>query len=199
LYIRNIVSTVFAMKIKLTERQMKTHLIIALGILAAIMVLGIGTHAAFASKSSFQGGYNAGFAAGKKDRENGNDLDSKPPKGHSDAYDENYRHGYDDGWFRGEHHFSSNSAAAASSSAAAAGDDHGDHKHKHKHKDSAAASSSSSAAAGGGGGGHHKDSAAASSSSSAAAGDGSAAASSSSSAAAGDGSAAASSSSAASS
>jgi hypothetical protein len=177
LYIRNIVSIVFAMKIKLTEGQINTPLIIALGILAAIMVMGIGTHAAFASKSSFQDGYNAGFAAGKKDRENGNDFDSKPPKGHSDAYDENYRHGYDDGWFRGEHHFSSNSAAAASSSAAAAGDD-GGHKHKHKHNDSAAASSSSSAAAGGSG--HHHDSAAASSSSSAAAGGASAAASSSS-------------------
>jgi hypothetical protein len=176
LYIRNIVSIVFAMKIKLTEGQINTPLIIALGILTAIIVMGIGTHAAFASKSSFQDGYNAGFAAGKKDRENGNDFDSKPPKGHSDAYDENYRHGYDDGWFRGEHHFNSNSAAAASSSAAAAGDDDGGHKHKHK--DSAAASSSSSAAAGGSG--HHHDSAAASSSSSAAAGGGSAAASSSS-------------------
>jgi hypothetical protein len=163
------------MKIKLTEGQINTHLIIAVGILAAIMMMGIGTHAAFASKSSFQDGYNAGFAAGKKDRINGNDFDSKPPNGHSDAYDENYRHGYDDGWFKGEHHFGSNSAAAASSSAAAAGDDDGGHKHKHKHKDSAAASSSSSAAAGGGGG----DSSA-SSSSSAAAGGGSAAASSSS-------------------
>ena len=134
------------MKIKLTEGQINTHLIIAVGILAAIMMMGIGTHAAFASKSSFQDGYNAGFAAGKKDRINGNDFDSKPPNGHSDAYDENYRHGYDDGWFSGEHHFSSNSAAAASSSAAAAGDDDGGHKHKHK--DSAVASSS--AAAGGG-------------------------------------------------
>ena len=164
------------MKIKLTEGQMNTPLIIAVGILAAIMVMGIGSHAAFASKASFQDGYNAGFAAGKKDRENGNDFDSKPPKGHSDSYDENYRHGYDDGWFKGEHHFGSNSAAAASLSAAAAGDDDGGHKHKHK--DSAAASSSSSAAAGGSG--HHHDSAAASSSSSAAAGGGSAAASSSS-------------------
>jgi hypothetical protein len=197
LYIRNIVSIVFAMKIKLTEGQINTPLIIALGILAAIIVMGIGTHAAFASKSSFQDGYNAGFAAGKKDRENGNDFDSKPPNGHSDAYDESYRHGYDDGWFRGEHHFNSNSAAAASSSAAAAGDDDGGHKHKHKHNDSAAASSSSSAAAGGSG--HHHDSAAASSSSSAAAGGRGSSASSSSSAAAGGGSAAASSSSAASS
>ena len=161
------------MKIKLTEGQINTPLIIALGILAAIIVMGIGTHAAFASKSSFQDGYNAGFAAGKKDRINGNDFDSKPPNGHSDAYDESYRHGYDDGWFRGEHHFNSNSAAAASSSAAAAGDDDGGHKHKHKHNDSAAASSSSSAAAGGRG-------SSASSSSSAAAGGGSAAASSSS-------------------
>jgi hypothetical protein len=172
LYIRNFVSIFFAMKIKLTEGQMNTQLIIAVGILAAIMALGIGTHAAFASKSSFQDGYNAGFAAGKKDRINGNDFDSKPPKGHSDAYDESYRHGYDDGWFRGEDHFSSNSAAAASSSAAAAGD-HDGGGHKHKHKDSAAASSSSSAAAAGGGGGS-------SASSSAAAGGGSAAASSSS-------------------
>ena len=141
----------------------KRQLIIAVGV-AAIIVLGIGSHTAFAikvSNTSFQDGYNAGFAAGKKDRKNGNEFDSKPPKGHSDAYDENYRHGYDDGWFRGEHHFSSNSAAAASSSAAAAGDD-GGHKHKHKHNDSAAASSSSSAAAGGSG--HHHDSAAASSS-----------------------------------
>jgi hypothetical protein len=179
LYIRNFVSIFFAMKIKLTEGQMNTQLIIAVGILAAIMALGIGTHAAFASKSSFQDGYNAGFAAGKKDRKNGNDFDSKPPKGHSDAYDENYRHGYDDGWFRGEDHFSSNSAAAARSSAAAAGDDDGGHKHKDKHKHSAAVSSSSSAAAGGGGEGGS----AASSSSSAAAGGGSAAASSSSAAA----------------
>jgi hypothetical protein len=172
LYIRNIVSLVFAMKIKLTEGQINTHLIIAVGILAAIMVLGIGSHTAFAikvSKTSFQDGYNAGFAAGKKDRINGNEFDSKPPKGHSDAYDEGYRRGYDDGWFRGEH-FSSNSAAAASSSAAAAGDDDG-----HKRKDSAAASSSAAAAGGGEG-------SAASSSSSAAAGGGSAAASSSSSA-----------------
>ena len=161
------------MKIKLTEGQINTSPVVAVGILAAIMVMGIGSHAAFASKSSLQDGYNAGFAAGKKDRISGNDYDSNPPKGHSDAYDENYRHGYDDGWFRGQHHFSSNSAAAASSSAAAAGDDDGGHKHKHKHKDSAAMSSSSSAAAGGG-------SAAASSSSSAAAGGGSAAASSSS-------------------
>src|ERR1041385_6247689 len=136
------------MKIKLTEGQM----IIAVGILAAILVLGIGAHAAFASKSSFQDGYNAGFAAGKKDRNDGYDYDSKPPNGHSDAYDENYRQGYDDGWFKGEHPFSSNSAAAASSSAAAAGDDGGGHKHKHK--DSAAASSSSSAAASGSDDGH---------------------------------------------
>jgi len=182
------------MKIKLTEGQTNTPLIIAVGILAAIMVFGIGSHAAFASKASFQDGYNAGFAAGKKDRINGNDFDSKPPKGHSDAYDENYRHGYDDGWFRGEgeHHFSSNSAAAASSSAAAAGDDDGG-GHKHKHNDSAVASSSSSAAAAGGSG-HHHDSAAASSSSSAAAGGGGATAASSSAAAAGGGSSSASSS-----
>src|ERR1051325_5271284 len=141
------------MKIKLTEGQINTPLVIAVGVLAAIMVIGIESHAAFASKSSLQDGYNAGFAAGKKDRININNYDSNPPKGHSDAYDENYRQGYDDGWSRGEHHFSSNSAAAASSSAAAAGnDDNGGHKHKHKDKDSAAASSSSSAAAGGGGG-----------------------------------------------
>ena len=138
------------MKIKLAEGQINTPVFLAVGILAAITVMGIGSHAAFASKSSLQDGYNAGFAAGKKDRINGNDFDSNPPKGHSDAYDENYRHGYDDGWFRGQHHFSSNSAAAASSSAAAAGDDGGQ---KHKHKDSAAASSSSSAAADGDGGG----------------------------------------------
>ncbi|MFL6365661.1 MAG: hypothetical protein ACJ719_10745 [Nitrososphaeraceae archaeon] len=44
-------------------------------------------------------------------------FDSKPPKGHSDAYDEGYSRGYDDGWF-GEH-FSPNPAAAASSSSSA--------------------------------------------------------------------------------
>jgi hypothetical protein len=173
LYIRNIIFIVFAMKIKLTEGQINTPVYLAVGILAAITVLGIGSHAAFASKSSLQDGYNVGFAAGKKDRINGNDYDNTPPKGHSDAYDENYRHGYEDGWFKGEHHFSSNSAsAAASSSAAAAGDDDGG-DHNHKHKDNAAASSSSSAAASGGG-------SSASSSSSAAASSGSAAASSSS-------------------
>jgi hypothetical protein len=170
LHIRNIVPIVFAMITKLTERGTKRQLIIAVGV-AAIMVIGIGSHTAFAikvSKTSFQDGYNAGFAAGRKDRINGNEFDSKPPKGHSDAYDEGYRRGYDDGWFRGEH-ISSNSAAAASSSAVAGGDG------GHKHKDSAAASSSSSAAAAG-------DASAASTSSSAAAGGGSAAASSSSSA-----------------
>jgi hypothetical protein len=52
------------------------------------------------SKTSFQDGYNAGFAAGKKDRKNGNEFDSKPPKGHPDTYDEGYKRGYDDGWFR---------------------------------------------------------------------------------------------------
>src|ERR1051325_7669360 len=135
------------MKIKLTEGQINRPLFVAVGILAAIMLMGIGSHAAFASKSSLQGGYNAGFAAGKKDRINGNDFDSNPPKSHSDAYDENYRHGYDDGWFRGDHHFNSNSAAAASSSAAAEGDDDGGHKHMYK--DSAAASASSGAAASG--------------------------------------------------
>lgn len=148
----------------LTEGKIKTRLIISIGI-AAIVVMGIGSHTAFAvkvKKNSFQDGYNAGFAAGKKDRINDNEFDSKPPKGQSDAYDEGYRRGYDDAWFRGEH-FSSNSAAA-SSSAAAVGSDGG-----HKHKDSAAASSS--AAAGGA-------SAAASSSAAAAAG-GSAASSSS--------------------
>jgi hypothetical protein len=137
------------MKIKLTEGQMNTHLIIALGILAAIMVMGIGSHVAFASKfskTSFQDGYNAGFAAEKKDRINGNEFDSKPPKGHSDAYDEGYRRGYDDGWFRGEHFSSSSAAAASSSAAAGSGDDS-----SHKHKDSAAASSSAAAARGGGG------------------------------------------------
>src|SRR6187200_2189807 len=96
------------------------------------------------SNTSFQDGYNAGFAAGRKDRINGNEFDSKRPNGHSDAYDEGYRRGYDDGWFRGEH-ISSNSATAASSSSSAAAD--GDDGH---HKDSAAASSSAAAAAGGG-------------------------------------------------
>jgi hypothetical protein len=147
LYISNIVSIVFAMIAKLTEGKTKTKLIIAVGI-AAMIVTGLGSHTAFAikvSKRGFQDGYNAGFAAGRKDRINGNEFDSKPPKGHSDAYDESYRRGYDDGWFRGEH-ISSNTAAASSSSSAEAGnDDVG-----HKHKDSAAASSSSSAAAGGG-------------------------------------------------
>ncbi len=173
MHIRNIVLTVFAMIKKLTERGTKRQLIIAVGV-AAIMVIGIGSHTAFAikvSKMSFQDGYNAGFAAGKKDRINGNEFDSKPPKGHSDTYDEGYRRGYDDGWFSRGEHFSSNSAAAASSSTnAAGGNDDGGHKHKH----SAAASSSSSAAAAGGGG------AAAASSSAAAAAGGSAAASSSS-------------------
>ena len=137
---------------KLTERGTKRQLIIAVAV-AAIMVIGIGSHTAFAikvSNTSFQDGYNAGFAAGRKDRINGNEFDSKPPNGHSDAYDEGYRRGYDDGWFRGEH-ISSNSATAASSSSSAAeggGDDDG---HKHRHRDSAAASSSAAAAAGGGG------------------------------------------------
>jgi hypothetical protein len=132
----------------LTQRKMKTKLIIAVGI-AAIIVIGIGSHAAYASKvskTSFQDGYNAGFAAGTKDRINGNEFDSKPPKGHSDVYDEGYRRGYNDGWF--EEHFSSNPVAAASSSSSAAAGGGG-----------SAASSSSSAAGGG--------SAAASSSSSA--------------------------------
>jgi hypothetical protein len=158
LHIRNIVPIVFAMITKLTERGTKIQLIIAVAV-AAIMVIGIGSHTAFAikvSNTSFQDGYNAGFAAGRKDRINGNEFDSKPPNGHSDAYDEGYRRGYDDGWFRGEH-ISSNSATAASSSSSAAAD--GDDGH---HKDSAAASSSAAAAAGGGGG-----SSAASSSSSA--------------------------------
>ena len=148
----------------LTEGKIKTRLIISIGV-AAIIVMGIGSHAAFAvkvKKNSFQDGYNAGFAAGKKDRINNNEFDSKPPKGHSDAYDEGYRRGYDDAMFRGEH-FSSNSAAA-SSSAVAVGSD-GGHKHKHS------AAATSSAAAGG---------ASAASSSAAAAGGGSAAASSSS-------------------
>jgi hypothetical protein len=166
LHIRNIVTIVFAMITKLTEMGTKRQLIIAVGV-AAIIVLGIGSHTAFAikvSNTSFQDGYNAGFAAGKKDRKNGNEFDSKPPKGHSDAYDEGYTRGYDDGWSR-EDHVDSNSTAAASSSSSAAGG--GEHNgHKHRHRDSAAASSSSSAAAGGDDG-HHKDSAAASSSSSA--------------------------------
>jgi hypothetical protein len=183
LHIRNIVSIVFAMITKLTERGTKRQLIIAVGV-AAIMVIGIGSHTAFAikvSNTSFQDGYNAGFAAGRKDRINGNEFDIKPPKGHSDAYDEGYRRGYDDGWFRGEH-ISSNSATAAGSSSSAAeggGDDDG---HKHRHRDSAAASSSSSAAADGDDG-HHKNSAAASSSAAAAAGGGGSSAASSSSSA----------------
>jgi hypothetical protein len=89
------------------------------------------------SNTSFQDGYNAGFAAGRKDRINGNEFDSKRPNGHSDAYDEGYRRGYDDGSFRGEH-ISSNSAEGG-------GDDDG---HKHRHRDSVAASSSAAAAAG---------------------------------------------------
>ena len=146
---------------KLSEGETKTKLIIAFGI-AAIIVIGIGSHTAFAikvKKTSFKDGYNAGFAAGTKDRINGNEFDSKPPKGHTDAYDEGYRRGYDDGWFR-EEHINSNSAAAASSSssAAAGGDDGG-----HKHKDSAAVSSSSSAAAAGGGSAAASSSASASS------------------------------------
>jgi hypothetical protein len=156
---------------KRAEGEMQTKLIIVVGIVAAIMIIGIGSHTALAikvSKTSFQDGYNAGFEAGRKDRINGIEFDSKPPNGHSDAYDEGYKRGYDDGWSR-EDHVDSNSAAAASSSAAeGGGDDDG-----HKHKDSAAASSSVAAAAGGG-------SSAASSSSSAAAGGGGSAASSSS-------------------
>src|ERR671932_2961727 len=110
------------MIIKLTEGAMKTQLIIAVGLVAAILVIGIGSHTALAikvSKTSFQDGYNAGFAAGRKDRINDNEFDSKPPKGHSDKYDEGYRHGYDDAWFR-EEQGRFNSVAAASSSAAAA-------------------------------------------------------------------------------
>ena len=157
------------MTAKLTERAMKTQLIIAVGIVAAIIVIGIASQSAFAIKvsKSFQQGYDAGFAAGKKDRLNGNEFDNKPPKDRSDAYDEGYRRGYEDGW-SSVHHFDSNSVAAASSSAVASDGDGG-----HKHKDSAAASSS--AAAGGGG-------SSAASSSAAAAGGGSATASSSSSA-----------------
>ena len=33
----------------------------------------------------------------KKDRINGNEFDSKPPNGHSDAFDQGYGRGYDDG------------------------------------------------------------------------------------------------------
>jgi hypothetical protein len=123
---------------KLTEGKMKTKLIIAVGI-AAIIVIEIGSHTAYATKvrkTSFQDGYNAGFAAGTKDRINGNEFDSKPPKSHSDVYDEGYRRGYNEGWF-GEH-FSSNPAAASSSSSSAAAGGGG-----------SAASSSSSAASGG--------------------------------------------------
>ena len=122
---------------------MKTQLIIAIGTVAAMLLAGIGSNTAQAikaSKTSFQDGYNAGFTAGKKDRKNGNEFDSKPPKGHLDAYDEGYKRGYNDGWFK-EDHFNSDSVAAASSSAVASDDSHG----RHKHKDSAAASSSSSA------------------------------------------------------
>src|ERR1041384_4416724 len=190
------------MKIKLTERVMKTQLIIAVGLVAAILVMGIGSHTAFAikvSKTSFQDGYNVGFAAGKKDRKNGNEFDSKPPKGHSDAYDESYRRGYDDGWSK-EDLFDSNSIAAASSSAVASDDHHG----RHKHKDSAAASSSSSAtddaaasssaaAAGGDGGDHHNRAPALSSAAAAGGGGGGSSAASSSAAAAGGGAAASSS------
>jgi hypothetical protein len=76
----------------LTEGNIQTRLIISVGV-AAIIVMGIGSHAAFAvkvKKNSFQDGYNAGFTAGKKDRIHDNEFDSKPPKGHSDAYDEGY-------------------------------------------------------------------------------------------------------------
>ena len=71
------------MTAKLTERAMKTQLIIAVGIVAAIIVIGIASQSAFAIKTSksFQQGYDAGFAAGKKDRLNGNEFDSKPPMG----------------------------------------------------------------------------------------------------------------------
>lgn len=129
---------------KLTERAMKTQLIIAVGIVAAIIVIGIASQSAFAIKvgKSFQQGYDAGFAAGKKDRLNGNEFDNKPPKDRSDAYDEGYTRGYEDGW-SSTHHFDSNSVAAASSSAVASDDDDGGHKHK----DSAAAGSSTAAAA----------------------------------------------------
>jgi hypothetical protein len=57
------------MIIKVTEGAMKIQLIIAVGLVAAILVIGIGSQSAFAikvSKTSFQDGYNAGFAAGKK-------------------------------------------------------------------------------------------------------------------------------------
>jgi hypothetical protein len=201
LYLVCIIETMsysFSMIINLTEMGTKAHLIIAVG-LAAITVIGIGSHTALAikvSKTSFQDGYNTGFAAGKKDTINGKEFDSKPPKGHSDAYDEGYRRGYDDGWFSKGKHFSANSVAAASSSAATGDGDDDDGGHKHKHKDGAAASSSSTAAAGNDDDGHgrHKDSAAASSSSSAAADGGGATAASSSAAVAGGGPAASSSS-----
>jgi hypothetical protein len=48
---------------KLTERGTKRQLIIAVAV-AAIMVIGIGSHTAFAikvSNTSFQDGYNAGY------------------------------------------------------------------------------------------------------------------------------------------
>jgi hypothetical protein len=110
------------MTAKLTERAMKTQLIIAVGIVAAIIVMGIASQSAFAIKvsKSFQQGYDTGFAAGKKDRLNGNEFDNKPSKDRSDAYDEGYGRGYEDGW-SSVHHFDSNSVAAASSSAGAAG------------------------------------------------------------------------------
>jgi hypothetical protein len=63
LHIRNIVPIVFAMITKLTERGTKRQLIIAVAV-AAIMVIGIGSHTAFAikvSNTSFQDGYNAGY------------------------------------------------------------------------------------------------------------------------------------------
>jgi hypothetical protein len=52
----------------LTEGKIQTRLIISVGV-AAIIVMGIGSHAAFAvkvKKNSFQDRYNAGFATGKK-------------------------------------------------------------------------------------------------------------------------------------
>ncbi|MFL6361904.1 MAG: hypothetical protein ACJ709_00495 [Nitrososphaeraceae archaeon] len=49
MHIRNIVPIVFAMITKLTERGTKRQLIIAVGV-AAIMVIGIGSHTALAIK-----------------------------------------------------------------------------------------------------------------------------------------------------
>ena len=83
------------MKIKLTEGQMNTHLIITPGILAATTVMGIESHVAYASKFS------------------------------KISFHEWFRRGYDDEWFRGERFSYNSVAAASSSTAAGSGDDGG--------------------------------------------------------------------------